>query len=219
MTIEPLQEERALTLHDEQESTERAPGRGTESDREDAKLLRRIGRERDRAAMRMIYDRYQGRLRGFLRRLTDDQPLIDETYNDVMLSIWEHADGFRAEAKPSSWIFSIAYRQCVRVLKKEQRKRSLLARLWREPTDLATSTNEQFEEAELISAAMQQLNHRQRMVIELSYFEGYSTSEISEIVQCPQGTVKTRLHHARTRIRHVVSRLADPNRLAGRRPA
>ncbi len=219
MTIEPLQDERVLTLHDGQKSTERAPGRGADNDREDAKLLAQIGRKRDRAAMRIIYDRYQGRLRGFLRRLTDDQTLIDETYNDVMLSVWEHADSFRAEAKPSSWIFAIAYRQCVRVLKKEQRKRSLLDRLWREPTELATSTSDRYEETELISAAMQQLNHRQRMVIELSYFEGYSTREISEIVQCPQGTVKTRLHHARTRIRHVVSRLADPERLAGGRPA
>lgn len=55
-----------------------------------------------------------------------------------------------------------------------------------------------------LAAAVRALSSKQRMVIELCYFEGYSLQEISEIVKCPVNTVKTRLHHARNRIRELI---------------
>ena len=191
------------------------PQAGPLEEQRDARLLGRIAKERDRAAMRELYQLYHLRLRGFLRRLTTDDAVIDETYNDVMLKVWDKAAQFRAESQVSSWIFSIAYRLCIKVLKRERRKASLIDRLRREPSVASATHPDTFEDEDLVNRALQDLSIRHRIVIELAYFEGYSTEEISRITRCPRGTVKTRLHHARHRIRHKIDQLTRTSGVAG----
>lgn len=175
----------------------------------DVALLKRIAGHHDRTAMRQLYERYHVRVRSFLRRLTDNDAVIDETYNDVMLRVWDKAGQFRDESRASSWIFSIAYRRCLRVLQSERSKRSLIDRFMQQPATPPQTPDTLVEDEELVAHALKNLNAKHRMVIELAYFEGYSTEEISRIARCPAGTVKTRLHHARERIRHVLHQLTS----------
>ncbi|MEL7311577.1 MAG: sigma-70 family RNA polymerase sigma factor [Pseudomonadota bacterium] len=210
MAIEPVSMAAGLTgqtISDRSDAPS-LPEHSSAEEQLDSLLLVRIAQKRDRAAMRELYQRYHLRLRGFLRRLTTDDAVIEETYNDVMLKVWEKADQFRSESKVSSWIFSIAYRLCIRVLKRERRKSSLIDRLRREPNPEPTTASSNLEDEDLVNQALQGLSVRHRIVIELAYFEGYSTEEISHITRCPRGTVKTRLHHARHRIRHAIDQLA-----------
>jgi RNA polymerase sigma-70 factor (ECF subfamily) len=59
----------------------------------------------------------------------------------------------------------------------------------------------QKETHESIARALGSLSPDHRAVIELTYFEGYSCAEIAEIMRCPVSTVKTRMFHARRRLR------------------
>lgn len=182
-----------------------SPEEEIQRDQVDRELIERIASSRDHTAMEALYVRYRPRLGGFLRRLTRDDGLIEEAYNDAMLKVWNKAHQYQGQSKVSSWIFSIAYRGCLRVVKKQKFRQGILDVLGQShlPHDTAgeSSHDEATERTDLICQALETLSANHRLVIELCYFGGYSTEEVSQIVKCPVNTVKTRLHHARKKIR------------------
>jgi RNA polymerase sigma-70 factor (ECF subfamily) len=138
--------------------------------------------------------------------MTQDHTLIEETYNDVMLTLWNKSEQFKGNSKVSSWVFSIAYRVCLRLIKKQQFRQKVLDNFlfFKEEEEEQQQETGNDEEVDLLNQAIKSLPAKQRVVIELSYFQGYSTQEIGEIADCPTNTVKTRLHHARQKIRAFI---------------
>ena len=175
-------------------------------DQKDRILIERISSARDHTAMETLYVQYRPRLSGFLRRLTYDNSLIEEVYNDVMLKVWHKAHQYQGKSKVSSWIFSIAYRACLRMVKKQKLRENVLDVLGQSDQPSSISLYESAEQTDLVGAALATLSAKHRLVIELCYFNGYSTEEVGQIVQCPTNTVKTRLHHARKKIRAFVEK-------------
>ena len=181
-----------------------------ERDPFDRALLYRVRDERDMAAMEDLYRHFQPRLTSFLRRLTRDEGMIEEAYNDVMVKVWEKSHQYQGRSKVSSWIFSIAYRICLRMAKKQSKRDTTfmlagdnLPELAAPEGDSPHAAVESENHTDLI-AAVRALTPKQRVVVELCYFEGYSLEEIANIVHCPTNTVKTRLHHARNKMRELL---------------
>ncbi len=175
-----------------------------DDDQRDRRLLKRIAEQQDREALQQLYGSYAPRITGFLRRMTRDDGLIEEAYNDVMMTVWRKAHQYKGQSKVSSWIFSIAYRICLRMVKKQKFRAGVLDMLGREPSFATHETAGPVERDDLIAAALDRLNAAHRLVVELSYFRDFSTQEIAQIVGCPVNTVKTRLFHARQKIRSFV---------------
>ncbi len=182
---------------------------GDNEDRVDQALLRRIAEHRDRRALQSLYQRFLPRITGFLRRMTQDSGLIEEAYNDVMLTIWNKASQYRGESKASSWIFSIAYRVCLRMVKKQKFRAGVLDMLGKDKSASNHTADNSVDQADLIGAALEKLSAAHRLVVELSYFRDFSTEEIAVIAGCPQNTVKTRLFHARKQVRAFVERQSN----------
>jgi RNA polymerase sigma-70 factor (ECF subfamily) len=63
---------------------------------------------------------------------------------------------------------------------------------------------------EWLDVALQRLPLEQRMVIELAYHVGHSCEEIASIMECPVNTVKTRMFHARRKLKPLLTHLAGP---------
>ncbi|MEL7024148.1 MAG: RNA polymerase sigma factor [Pseudomonadota bacterium] len=186
---------------------DKVPQRSRENeDLIDQALLRRVSEERDSHALQTLYERFAPRVIGFLRRLTNDSGLIEEVYNDVMMTVWEKAHQYRSESKASSWVFSIAYRRCLRLVKKQNFRSGVLRMLGQETNEPTSRGNAEVDESDLIEAALQRLSAPHRLVVELTYFRDFSTQEVADIVDCPANTVKTRLFHARKQIRTFVER-------------
>ena len=178
------------------------------TDAEEVILLQRIADNGDTRALEALYKTYRPRLAGFLRRVTDDQELISESVNEVMYRVWKHAGQFSGGAKVSSWIFSIAYRECRRIVDKEK-KHANIADVMAADADLQDVATDRSaaDDRELIQAALMQLPPEQRLAIEMSYFLGKSVRDIAEIANCPENTVKTRMHHARRKLRELIPAL------------
>lgn len=173
-------------------------------DRADRVLIEQIASERDSHAMQTLYEHYRSRLVPFLYRLSTDHALVEEAYNDVMLRVWDKASQYQGRSKVSSWVFSIAYRACLRMLKRRSRDAIRLVEYIEQnrPDNTAGITGSDTEvDCELIQQALLHLPAKQRMVLELCYFQGYSMEEIGQIMSCPANTVKTRLHHGRRKIK------------------
>ncbi|MBO1255942.1 RNA polymerase sigma factor [Alteromonas sp. 5E99-2] len=168
--------------------------------------LEQIAQSQDKRAMQSLYEAYRSRIIPFLLRMTKDQGMIEEIYNDVMMTVWKKAAQFKGDAKVSSWIFSIAYRACLKLLKKQKVRQVLFETFSKNIHEENELEEHQSDHSEL-EAAMKSLPAKQRLVIELSYFQGHSIEEISSIANCPVNTVKTRLHHARNKIREEMNQI------------
>ncbi len=167
-------------------------------------LLSRIA-TRDAQAMHELYHLYHRRLARFLMRLTSRYDLAEEIINDTFWVIWQHAKDFRGASQLSTWIFGIAYRRALKTLK---RVRPDFAA---EADEAPEQTEEPWHQAELrewLGVALAKLPHEQRMVLELAYNIGHSCEEIAVIMQCPVNTVKTRMFHARRKLKVLLASLA-----------
>lgn len=174
----------------------------------------------DRQAFSILFLRYQGRLHRFLFRLSGSADLADELANDVMLIVWRQAGRYRGDSRGSTWIFGIAYRMGLKALRRVRRRRRLLAFAGADLIGHAeTPADPAGELADLLKQGLARLSPEQRLALELTYYLGLSCEEISHVAGCPVNTVKTRLFHARRRLKDVLAqleRLAPP--AAGDRP-
>jgi RNA polymerase sigma-70 factor (ECF subfamily) len=165
----------------------------------------------DLQAFERLYRMYQPRLARFLTTLLRRPQLIEEVLDDTMMVVWQTADRFRGSSKLSTWIFAIAYRKAHK------------ARLrWPDPVEDPQLDNRVSEEPapddaldhqrlhESLMRAMDRLSPDHRAVVDLTYFHGMGYREIAEIVDCPVDTVKTRMFHARRRLKAAMGgSLAD----------
>jgi RNA polymerase sigma-70 factor (ECF subfamily) len=175
-------------------------------DEVERELLRRTA-ERDRDAFRALYVTYHRRLARFLVRMTRQYDVAEEIINDTMWVVWQKAGEFRGAARVSTWIMGIAYRRALKTL-----RRASLQTRWVscdaeiELTDHGAAVDGA-EHRQLVELALAQLPLEQRLVLELTFFLGHSCSEIAEIMECPVNTVKTRMFHARRKLRAALPAL------------
>lgn len=168
---------------------------------DEVELLNRVA-ARDGSAFETLYRGYYPRLRRFIERVTRRPQIVDEVVDDTMLVVWRKAASYNLRSGVSTWIFGIALRRALKALK------GFDVPVEFDPDECAAQTTAGpeglLQQAELrvcIARALLSLSSAHRSVLELCYFEGRSCAEIAEIMQCPVSTVKTRMFHARRRLR------------------
>ena len=185
-----------------------------DADDVDRALLRRVS-VGDRDAFRDLYLRYHRRLGRFLTRLTRGREDAEEIINDTLWIVWQRAGDFRGASRVSTWIMGIAYRRALKLIRRAATHARVMAL---EQSDGETATEDSQEATsnrQLVELALGQLPLEQRLVLEFTYFLDHSCEEIAEIMECPVNTVKTRMFHARRKLRTYLS---EPSFGAGRSP-
>jgi len=178
----------------------------TRNDTDQKLLARVIGQDRD--AFRELYIAYHRRLSRFLLRLTKRHEVIEEVINDTLWIVWNQAATFRNESQVSTWIMGIAYRRTLKALRQHF---PLSASNLTDIDDVplaAPDLNAEEETQQWITHGLDQLPLEQRLVLEFAYDMGHSCEEIAAIMNCPVNTVKTRLFHARRKLRDILPELA-----------
>jgi RNA polymerase sigma factor (sigma-70 family) len=164
---------------------------------EEIVLLSQVARK-DLRAFEVLYRNYYGRLTRFLHRITRQAYLVEEIVDDAMLAVWLKAPTYNASSRVSTWIFSIAHNKAMNAIKRAGRPDEPLSDAEMPVTERGPET-ESIERQSLLQLEgfLALLPPDQRAVVELTYFYGHSYQEIAEIVDCPVGTVKTRMFYAR----------------------
>lgn len=178
----------------------------TDTDATDRLLLQRMSAG-DRVALTVLYRSYHGRLTRFLSRLTRRPDIIEEVINDCFWIAWQKAAGFHGDSRVSTWIMGIAYRCGLKALRQHGSEPVDEDSL---PEDRIPShdPDDDRELRDWLGKGMDRLSVDQRVVIELVYGVGHSLDDVAVIMQCPVGTVKARLFHARVKLRNVLPGLA-----------
>lgn len=172
----------------------------------EAALLRRIA-AKDRRAFEALYHAYYRRLFAYLFKTIRRPELSEEVLDDVMLAVWTGAAGFDGRSRPSTWIFGIAYHKALKALARQDRHKAESEEVDGEepmtgegPEGLLVRR----EMADVVERALHALPLEQRTVVELTYYHGFAYQEIANIMGCPVNTVKTRMFHARRRLKELL---------------
>ena len=177
---------------------------GSTPDSDEARLLGSIAAG-DRAAFEKLYRVYFSRLTRFIGRMTRNAPLIEEIVNDTMLVVWQKAATFDGSCKPSTWIFAIAYRKTLKGLRGSDEPVESDASLYEDESgNQPEQTMDRQQLQQTVAEALDQLPAAQRAVMVLTYYHEMAYSDIAEVVACPVNTVKTRMFHARHRLKDLL---------------
>jgi RNA polymerase sigma-70 factor (ECF subfamily) len=180
----------------------------------DEALLSR-GRRGDREALAELLHRHRALIASIVRRVTGEGAHLEDVMQDVMVAVIEGVDGFRGEAKLSTWVASVASRTALNWVNRhpESREVPLRERHGNVEAD-AAGTYQRRESRERLQEALDRLPPDHRATVCLRHLEGLSVAEVAEALGIPVGTVKSRLHHARRQLRRAA--VARPPTAHGR---
>jgi RNA polymerase sigma-70 factor (ECF subfamily) len=172
---------------------------------DEARLLERVAKGELRA-FEELYRIYHPRLSRFLVTVIRRPHLVEEALNDTMLAVWSKPDSYSGASKPSTWIFAIAYRKALKVLRGQDEPLEDKQAESRPSPELGPEQQLGRRQAQAaLLGAIGELSADHHAVVDLCYFHDVGYREIAEIMDCPVDTVKTRMFHAR---RHLKTKLA-----------
>ena len=184
----------------------------------DTALIQRC-QANDAAAFNEIVSRYKNRVHNYVCRMVgpgiDAEDLTQETFIRAYTSI----RSFQSRASLNTWLFRIATNICIDFRRKNSRVRTLTTSLQREDSEDDTDVEREFPDERFdpqghflnkelgarLNEALLALPDKHRMVVVLHDIEGLAYDEIAEIVECPLGTVKSRLFNARSALRQKLA--------------
>ncbi len=177
---------------------------------DDARLLARIAAKELRA-FEELYRLYHPRLTRFLINMLHRPHLVEEALNDTLMVVWKRPHAYNGTSKVSTWIFGIAYRTALKAKsRRDEPIEDKQAPLRASPEAGPEQQLEQRETQAILLGAMNRLSADHRAVLDLTYFHDADYREIAEIMDCPVGTVKTRMYHARRQLKDMLAgRLID----------
>jgi RNA polymerase sigma-70 factor (ECF subfamily) len=158
-----------------------------------------------RQALEELYLGYHRRLARFLSRFTPRYENVEEIINDTFMVVWQSAKDFRCASQVSTWIIGIAYRTALKSLRRQ--KNHTAARSLDDYPEQTIDPTLEAEVQDWLKQGLSRLPAEQRLTLELAYHLGHSLEEIAAITECPVGTVKARMFHAREKLRQYLPTL------------
>ena len=154
----------------------------------------------DRQAGELLARRWQKKLVAHAWRLTGDIEIARDATQTAWGEIFRGLHRLQDERAFPAWAYRIVSRVCAKQVGGVIRRRELADTLGGEPGDELADPSASLE-ADQLRAAIRELPPSQRSAIALFHFEGLSIAEVAVALHVPPGTVKTRLMHARRKLR------------------
>jgi RNA polymerase sigma-70 factor (ECF subfamily) len=153
----------------------------------------------DSKAFDLLARRWQKKLLAHAWRLLGDPEAARDAVQEAWIEIVRGLPGLRDERTFAAWAFRIVTRRCARSIGSAVRRRKLAAAI--EPADGAAPDAATGLDGDRLRAALRALPEEQRAAIALFHLEELSVAEVAVALDVPAGTVKTRLMHARRKLR------------------
>ena len=174
-----------------------------------SELIQRIGRG-DKKALAELYRALEKPLYRFILSRLNDPFESADILQDVFIEVWRSAGRFEGRSKVQTWIFGIAFRKVIDLHRKRGRVTVTddIPESIDEDADAETCLTAG-QEAEHVRHCLGTLKEEHRSAITLAFYEDMAYREIAEVTGVPEGTVKTRIFHAKKLLLHCLSRLVQ----------
>jgi RNA polymerase sigma-70 factor (ECF subfamily) len=177
------------------------------------RLLGRIERA-DEAAFKELYRAFSRKVYAYVLRQVNDTAQAEEIVADTLYEVWRQPARFRGESQFSTWLIGIA------------RNKVLMAWRARKPDATHEDIDEVAEQLEAggesafdmlaqgqrregVRQCMDKLSDDHRECVHLVFYEGMALAEVASLQGCPENTVKTRLFHARQKLKNCLRLLLE----------
>ena len=176
----------------------------------DAYLVERA-LDKDLAAFEKLVTRYQGKIISYAARMLNDQDDAEDVAQEVFVKAYRSLDSFRGASSFSTWLYRIATNLCIDRVRKRKRSPQQAYSLdepldkdedsgGREVADFSMEPTKNVEREELrqqVRTTVAEMPDKLRSVLVMCDIQGMPYEEIAKVLDCPIGTVKSRLFHAR----------------------
>jgi RNA polymerase sigma-70 factor (ECF subfamily) len=177
----------------------------------------------DQKAFELLVIKYQRRIQRLIGRMVRDVDLVEDIAQETFIRAYRALAQFRGEAQFYTWLYRIAVNTAKKALMDLKRNPTISENSFKSDDDDETSPLENEltssetpdavlaskEIAQIINAALEALPEELRQAITLREIEGLSYEEISEAMNCPIGTVRSRIFRAREAISQKVKPLLE----------
>ncbi len=188
----------------------------------DAELVLRV-RQGELEAFEALYQRYKGPIYRTALAITHDHGVAEEVLQDCFLRAYAHLDRVDGSSPLGPWLQRIAVNLARNRLQRKQFLFSPIDDVVEHLLDHERSPEEVAEGNEVrsaVQASLRALGFNHRAVAVLYYLHGYTHSEIAYVLDCPLGTVKSRLHYATQQLRrYLAGEIAPQRRLLAPAPS
>jgi RNA polymerase sigma-70 factor, ECF subfamily len=169
-------------------------------------LLARLQRA-DASAITLVYRQHHVAVRAFAQRLVGDIEAAEDLVQDVFVALPTAVARFRGDCALRTFLVSIAVNHAKNHVRAAARRRAALSRFAREPEATSSDPQRDIERRQLgdrLMLALDELPLEQRVAVVLAEIEDRTSTEISTIVDAPEGTVRTRIFHAKRKLRELL---------------
>jgi RNA polymerase sigma-70 factor (ECF subfamily) len=176
-------------------------------------LLLRIGKQ-DQAAFEELYKAFSRKVYAYVLNMLKDHVRAEEVLVDTMYQVWRNPTQFRGESLFSTWLIGVARNRALMVYRSrrpDEDHSDLDDIAETEPADTEDGFAQlaQRQRTDGVRHCMDKLSDEHRECLHLVFYEGYSLAEVAAVQRCPENTVKTRLFHARQKIKNCLRLLLE----------
>jgi RNA polymerase sigma-70 factor (ECF subfamily) len=168
----------------------------------------------DAKAFEILILRYQRQIFNLIYQMTHNVEVVEDIGQDVFVAAFRAIKDFKAKSSFFTWLYRIAINHCKNYLASSNRAQDVEKR-YRIEQEAGESFEEDYEKnpqnmllakefVESLEDAIASLPSEQRVVLTLCEFQGFSYQEIAEILECPIGTVRSRLSRARAALQEIL---------------
>lgn len=161
--------------------------------------------QRNDKAFAYLYDNYSGALYGIVNSIVTDKEIANDVLQNVFVNIWRKIESYDAsKGRLFTWMLNIARNASIDELRSKGYRDSQKNQSLSENVDVAGVATVPVIDDVGLKKVLTKLKGELRVLIDLSYFQGFTHEEISKILDIPLGTVKTRIRSALIQLRTMI---------------
>ena len=181
--------------------------------------------EGDETALAPLVEKYKRMVYRLAMQITKNHADADDVMQETFIKVYRSIRTFRKDAAFETWLYRIAVNEALNFVKRRERQRvttletaseSEYEAVTRHRAQVANDPHAHAEKAELrhhVTKAVNSLSLKHRTVVILHEFEGLTHAEIASILNCSEGTVRSRLHYARKKLRTLLKPYVDASNI------
>lgn len=187
----------------------------------DDDILIRTFLKGDETAFEVLFKKYRDQVARLVYSISKQESLVDDVVQEVFLLVYRHLPKFRQQAAFKTWIYRITFNETLRQINKAKKWQSLPEGEM-EPANVP-STLVIFESGDspervlingqkraIVQNALKAIKPAHRAILILYYLEDLSVQEIGQILEIPEGSVKSRLYYARHNLKNALNPILGP---------
>jgi len=153
-------------------------------------------------AFNIVYKRYYKKIYGLAYKILYDKTIVEDCVQEIFIKVYENLEKFRFGSSLGTWIYRITINHLINVNKKIDFYLDIDEEKFQSKIEYSI---ELAELQEKIKKALNELNELEKKVFILREMEGFSYKEIANITELNEGTVKSKLHYIKLKLRDILS--------------